>query len=227
MSMNAQFRQVSPRALEILLGQPELIAAAVLWENAAPEDSAGPLAGLPANMRAIFGSLPPEAQKAAVAEHARMIEQMRTQPLFAMMQGEQDEDAGKLRAAGIVDDDLPEAVDIGQTWHGLHFLLAGSADDTGPGAAQAVLGGRETENDDFGYGPVRVMTPEETADVAAGLAALTEDEFAARHDADAMHAAEIYGAFDEVEWLLEAFRQLRDYYAAARERGYGMLLAIT
>jgi hypothetical protein len=152
---------------------------------------------------------------------------MRAHPLFAMMQADQDEDAGRLRAAGIADADLPEALDIRQTWHGLHVLLAGNADTPGPGAAQAVLGGRETENEDFGYGPIRVMTSAETSDVAAALTALTEDEVAARYDADAMHAAGIYGACENVEWLLEAFRQVRDYYAAARERDHGMILAIT
>ena len=228
MSMNAQFRHVSPRALEILLKQPDMISAALQWENAAPADSPDPLAGLPAASRAIFGSLPPEMQKMAADKHAQMMEKMRgVNPMLARMLDAQKAEVDQVRAAGLTDEDLPEALDIRKTWHGLHFLLTGNADAPGPGAAQAVLGGRETENDDFGYGPVRVMTPAETAEVAAALAALTEDEVAARYDAGAMAAAEIYGACEEVEWLLEAFRQLRDYYAAARERGHGMLLAIT
>jgi hypothetical protein len=230
MSMNGQFRQVSPRAFSILLEQPELVQAAFSRESAAPADSDDPLAGLPASTRAIFAGFPLEAQRAAAAQHAQMMQQMLgTNPMLARMMALQEEDteedSATLRAAGIGDADLPDALDIRKTWHGLHVLLGGEGHEPGPGAAQAVLGGRET-GDDYVYGPIRVLTPAETAEVAAALAALTEDELAGRYDAEAMSAAQIYGACEEVEWLLEAFRQVRDYYAAARERGYAMLLAI-
>jgi hypothetical protein len=150
-------------------------------------------------------------------------------PALASMLAAEEEDAGEdaaaLRAAGITDADLPEELDIRKTWHGLHFLLAGPGYEAGPGAAQAVLGGRET-GEDYVYGPVRVMTPAETAEVAAALLALPEDEIARRYDAEAMAAADTYGAWDDADELQEAFQVVRDYYAEARERGYGMLLAI-
>lgn len=153
---------------------------------------------------------------------------LRENPALAGMMDDEDEEFEgfeALRAAGITDADLPATVDILKTFHGLHFLLAGTPWEPGPGAGQAVFGGREI-GEEVVYGPARVMSVAETAEVAAALAAVTEGELAARYDADAMRAAEIYGAWNDLEWLLESFRQVRDYYAAARDRGYGMLLAI-
>jgi len=232
MSMNGQFRQVSPRALSILLEQPDLLPAALEQDQwgADPADPADPMACLPAAMRGIIGTLPPEALQAAVAQQAEMMQRMLgANPALARLLAAEAEDAGEdadaLRAAGITDADLPEMLGIDKTWHGLHFLLAGPGYVAGPGAGQAVLGGRET-GDEYVYGPVRVMTPAETAEVAAALAALTEDEVAGRYDAGAMAAADLYGAWDDAEELQEAFRVVRNYYADAWERGYGMLLAI-
>lgn len=227
--MNGVFRQVSPRALEILKQHPGMIGTALDWETAAPPDTGDPLAGLPASTRAIFACLPPEAQAMAAAQHARAMEQMRTMnPMLAALQAEEDEETAELRAAGVTDDDLPDALDIRKSWHPLHFLLAGTAYDPTPGAGQAVLGGSEV-GDDHVYGPVRVLTAAETAEVAAALAGLSEEQLLARYDVAALQAAGIRGCKDDEdhrEWMAETFREVRDYYLAARERGYGMLLAI-
>src|SRR5215218_524392 len=167
MSMNGVYRQVSPRALSLLEEQPELAGAALNWENTPPVDSDDPLAGLPASTRAIFSSLPPEAQRMAAAQHAEMMSRMlRENPALAGMMHGEDEEFEALRAAGITDADLPDAVDILQTFHGLHFLLAGTPWEAGPGAAQAVFGGREI-GEEVVYGPARVMSVAETAEVAA------------------------------------------------------------
>src|SRR6476661_4451319 len=40
--------------------------------------------------------------------------------------------------------DMPEPdLDINKAWHGIHFLLTGSAWDIQPGAGEAILGGDE------------------------------------------------------------------------------------
>lgn len=172
MSMNGQFRSISPHALEILHRQPAL-----------------------------------------------MFEAVTTTP------SEGDE----LSAAGITQADLGNLLDIGKDWHALHYLLTGTPWETGPGVAHTVLGGVET-GEDTGYGSPRLLTAAETAEVAAALAALDEAQVMARYDPDAMNDADIYPGSDdyddEREELADTFRVVRDYYATARDRGFGMILAI-
>lgn len=240
MSMNGQFRQLSSRALQLLNERPELVQAALDWDgSASPAPAAGaagedPLAGLPANVRRMFEHLPEEMQRMAAAKFTGAREAFaKRSPLAAQFvareQEEDDEEREALRAAGIGDDDLPEPLGIHKSWHGLHFLLAGKAWETGDGAGQAVLGGAELGEDFTGYVAARVMTPGEAAAVAEALGALDEGELRARFRADAFRAADIYSwedSDDYVDEMAESFRVVRDYYADARRRGYGMLLVI-
>lgn len=132
MSINGHFRQVSPRALDVLLARPELMGGARDWMAEQP-DAADPFAGLPASARAILGSLP--AQVAEVADAMQAL-------------GEEGALARYVPA---------------------EFEAAG-------------------------------ITP-------CGWDDPAEDE-------------------QRREWLRETFREVLDYYVAARDRGYGMILTL-
>jgi hypothetical protein len=126
-------------------------------------------------------------------------------------------------------DDPDRAVDIDKSWHGLHYLLTGSADPVEGPLGNAILGGTEV-GDDAGYGPARVLSPAEVAATAAALAALDEGALSRRYDQDAMGAAGVYPSIwdaEAVEYLLDHYATLRELFATAAEAGHGMLIALT
>lgn len=227
MSINGQFRQISPRALDLVLQQPELAGAALDWASE-DEDPADPLAGLPAGTRAILEFLPEEARAKAAAEvRARAA-------MFPGLDALDARERAVLEAAGVRSADLPPALDIRKSWEPLNFLLAGTPHEPGPDPlGTAVLGGREV-GEDLGYGPVRVLSPAETAEVADALEALGDGGLMARYSADAFEEAGLEPAgWDDPEedeerreWMLDTYHEVRDYYVEARGRGYGMLLAL-
>ena len=53
-----------------------------------------------------------------------------------------------------------ECLDVDRTWHLLHFLLTGSADDAEHPLSFLAAGGRAV-SDDLGNGPLRAFTPED------------------------------------------------------------------
>ncbi|MBG0568873.1 YfbM family protein [Actinoplanes aureus] len=137
---------------------------------------------------------------------------------------------------GDLDDDdaeMPEPdLDLDKSWHGLHYLLTGTAWEVGPGAGAAILGGDEI-GDDGGYGPARVLSPEAVRSIDAGLAAIDPATLRERFDPAAMTTAEIYPAiwsggeeaFDS--FLAPRFQELREFYRTAAAEDAAVLLAIT
>src|SRR5262245_45909058 len=78
-----------------------------------------------------------------------------------------------------------DALDLGKAWHGLHFLLTGTAwEGDGPLAA-AILGGEEITGD-LGYGAARCLSPRGVAEVALALGASDVAAVIAGFDARAM-----------------------------------------
>src|SRR4051812_41190420 len=127
-------------------------------------------------------------------------------------------------------EELPE-VDADKAWHGIHWLLTGSADETQPAAAtrglfrrrtattvgpegMAVLGG-EPIGEDNGYGPARVLRPDEVVAVAEALRPLTPEVLGHRMDSAAMAAAELYPGIWDEEDVYEEY--LGPSYAGLRQ----------
>jgi len=147
------------------------------------------------------------------------------------------------------DEDEARAIDVDKAWHGIHWLLTGSSDDRPPAPRKralfrraapepdpvgaewlAVLGG-EPIGDDNGYGPARLLRPEQVAAVAAVLTPLDRETLAGRVDLAAMDAEGLYPAIwdeDDVydEYLGPNYEVLRDFYLAAAGEGAAVLLAI-
>jgi hypothetical protein len=128
--------------------------------------------------------------------------------------------------------DLPEAeLDLQKAWHGLHYLLTGTAWETRDGAGAAILGGEEI-GEDGDYGPARLLRPEAVHAVAAGLDALDVAALRARYDPQTFMAQDIYPSiWDEADvfetFLAPCFIELRDFYRAAAANHQAVLLAIT
>lgn len=121
-------------------------------------------------------------------------------------------------------------LDLGEYWHGLHYLLTGTADGGEAPLRDALLGGEEF-GPRVGFGPARFLLPRRVARMAAALQALTPATLSMRFDPVDMAAKEIYpddlwereGAA-ALEQLLKRFAALQAFYRAAAERGDAVLL---
>ncbi len=99
---------------------------------------------------------------------------------------------------GLLDESVYEVdpatgyVDVGKAWHGLHFLLAGSAWGGEPPLDFIVSGGTPVGEEDVGYGPARALRASQVATLAEALAGITKDTLIARFDGAKMDQLEIY-----------------------------------
>ncbi|MEO3931024.1 YfbM family protein [Micromonosporaceae bacterium B7E4] len=142
---------------------------------------------------------------------------------------------GALLYGDLDDDDaeMPEPeLDLGKSWHAVHYLLTGSAWGLGDGAAGAAILGGAAIGEDGGYGPARVLGPDAVRAVATELDGLDVETLRTRYDADAMATAEIYPigwANDGAEFdnLVVRFVELRQFYRTAADNDQAVLLAIT
>lgn len=121
-------------------------------------------------------------------------------------------------------------VDLDKAWHGIHWLLAGSAWEADSPAGWAVLGGREV-GEDQGYGPARLLDPEAVRQVASALDGVTSEALGQRMDRSAMAAAELYPMiWDEDDvfetYLAPSYDKLRSFYLDAAAAGSWVLLSI-
>lgn len=120
---------------------------------------------------------------------------------------------------------------LGRAWHGVHFLLNGSAwGGVGP-AFDAVLGGRRL-GDPTTYEPVRLLTPDEVVAVAAHLAGQTPQVVTPRFTHRAAQQAELYpdDAYREPDvlsvFLLPALARLATFVERAAGAGDALLVQL-
>jgi hypothetical protein len=122
------------------------------------------------------------------------------------------------------DSEPPNYLDVDKAWHGIHYLLTGTAfEGSGPGAL-AVFGGTEF-GPEVGYGPARFLTPAQVLEVANHLSALTIEQLKSAFDPTDMAAKEIYPEIwvrdgsEGLDYLIENYRQLATFYRDAASRG--------
>jgi hypothetical protein len=90
-----------------------------------------------------------------------------------------------------------EPLDLGRAWHGIHFLLNGSAWGGSPPLFDAVLGGSPL-GDPTSYEPIRFVSPSEVEALAEALP--PPEQLVPRFTHKAMKQAEVYPD----EWWDEA-----------------------
>ena len=124
------------------------------------------------------------------------------------------------------------SVHLEKAWHGLHFLLTGSAGESGAPLGFLLEGGQEVGEDD-GYGAPRLFQPGEVQQINAALAPISDDELWGRFDSELMEAESIYpGIWDEEEEelrdeYLTYFHELKKVVAQAGEGGMGLLVTLS
>jgi hypothetical protein len=129
-----------------------------------------------------------------------------------------------------------ERLSLDKAWHGVHYVLCGLVEPGASLESQAVLGGENLGEDDegfSGYGPARYFTPAQVAELSQALSRPElEAEAAARFDAARMSELEIYPGWDtrlgksDADWVMDAFRRLRAFYAEAASKGRAMVTCL-
>lgn len=136
-------------------------------------------------------------------------------------------DAGPAFAGSAAD----ASVHLEKSWHGLHYLLTGSATEGSGPLAFLLQGGTEIGEDD-GYGCPRLIEPDGVRAIDAALSAVTDDVLWNRFDADAMESEGVYpGVWDEDEEELREeyttyFGELKGLIGRAHAGGMGVLVAL-
>ena len=129
--------------------------------------------------------------------------------------------------------DVHADLDVDKAWHGIHFLLTGTAWGGEFPLAFIVRGGREVG--DVGYGPARVFSSAEVKAIATALEPLSRQALEGRFDAAAMTRLDIYPAIwsrpheedDTLEYLLASYETLAAFVAGAAREGEGLIVYVS
>ncbi len=146
---------------------------------------------------------------------------------------EDEEDFGDAAGATFVELDLDEA------WHGIHFLLTGTAVEGQAPLDFLERGGREVGDietgGDLGYGPARCFSAEQVRAIAQALAPIGEEALRARFDPERMRMLEIYpdiwdgqqGEKDPLGYVLSYYAELKTFLARVAALQHGMVLVLS
>lgn len=127
-----------------------------------------------------------------------------------------------------------EDIDLDKAWHGIHYLLTGTAWEGDPPLNFLVLGGEEVGNIDVGYGQARAFRSHEVVEITRAIEPITNETLESRFDASAMTKLDIYpniwdrdSADDPVlEYCVEYFDTLKAFLGRTSQKGLGMLVYI-
>ena len=126
-----------------------------------------------------------------------------------------------------------EELDLDKAWHGLHFLLTGTADGGPEPACYLLTGGEDLgDNDDV---QARLLGPDQVRALAEHLAALDTDELTRRFDPERMTKLRIYPEIwrrpEESDaprgFLLGAFSELREFVGGVARDGDALVVCIS
>jgi hypothetical protein len=123
-------------------------------------------------------------------------------------------------------------LDLDKAWHGIHYLLTGSATEGTVPLCFLLVGGQPI-GEDFGYGPPRCFSPAEVGAVAAALSSVSSDALRARYDPKVMQRLDVYPGI----WVREGdegfafvhnyFEELKQFVAGAAENGEALVLFLS
>ncbi|WNG33841.1 DUF1877 family protein [Archangium violaceum] len=139
-----------------------------------------------------------------------------------------EEDFGDADGARFLD------LDIGETWHGLQYLLTGTAWEGKAPLDFLVRGGEDVGDIPSDEGTARVFTAAQVKELAKALDALSESTLRKRYEPARLQEEDIYPGFweepppdlDPEEELFSYFEELKKFTAVVAKRGLGLLVFI-
>jgi hypothetical protein len=125
-------------------------------------------------------------------------------------------------------------LDIGEAWHGLQYLLTGTAWEGKAPLDFLVRGGEDVGDIPSDEGTARIFQPAEVKKLSEALHALSQDTLKRRFNAGTMQELDIYpGLWDDppdeedpLEELVSYFAELRKFVSQVAQRGHSMLVHI-
>jgi hypothetical protein len=129
--------------------------------------------------------------------------------------------------------DLGPDGDLEKSWHGIHYLLTGTAWEGDPPLNFLLAGGHELDIE-TGIAPPRAYRPAETRAIGAALAQVDEGELRRRFAPAEMMRLEIYPEIwdrspdedDTLGYLMEHLGRLRSGLASVVAREHGLLVTL-
>ena len=133
----------------------------------------------------------------------------------------------------LLEDEPPHpklALHLGTAWHGIHWLLTGTAYESESAVGQAIFGG-EPIGRNLGHGPAHLLDHRVVRRVDDALESLSVADLADRFDPDLMVEADISPGFwhdPEIfaPLLAPRYRALQRFHRRARKAGAPVLTAI-
>jgi len=127
------------------------------------------------------------------------------------------------------------STDLDKAWHGIHYLLTGTAGEGKAPLNFLVAGGRVVGNIDVGYGPARVLNSKEVAAAHEALGRFSDDDLRARFRPEDMTEQEIYPEIwdsdpeedDTLGYLMEYVQILRGFLSQAVSERRGLVLYLS
>jgi hypothetical protein len=152
---------------------------------------------------------------------------------FGRIQADPDLAAGLLTLEGEQEGFDPSAdFDIDKAWHGIHFLLTGSAWEGDPPLNFLVAGGKEI-GEDPGYGPARGFSVAEVKEIAKALSSVTVETLRSRYNPRQMQQMEIYPDIWKREgekglnYLLGYFEDMKNFVIGGAEQGEALVVFLS
>jgi hypothetical protein len=125
-------------------------------------------------------------------------------------------------------------IDLDKAWHGLHYLLTGTAWEGTKPLNFIVSGGAEVGDIDVGYGPARVLRSNEVGELYSALGDIDENVLRERFNPEEMMNLEIYPDIwdrnpdedDTLDYCVEYYRDLRRFLSEAVGNSMGLVVHI-
>ncbi|HEV2280696.1 MAG TPA: YfbM family protein [Acidobacteriaceae bacterium] len=238
MSMNAVFVQVEEAEIAGFEADPDAVDA--LFTKEAPPTTG--LQNLAATAQARLSAMGPEQMATVLsrlpAPLRQQLEKSMGRTSAQLQSGQGKDDLLKLLQEKLVQRGRPagkqrETLSLEKAWHGVHYVLTGSAEPGATLRSQAVLGGVELGDDPegfSGYGPARYFRAAQVRELSEQLSRPeVEAEAAARFDLARMSELQIYPGWSgeqDKEWVMDGFRRLRDFYASAAANGRAVVTSL-
>lgn len=129
--------------------------------------------------------------------------------------------------------DPDRSIDIEKGWHGLHFLLTGTADEGEEPACYLLRGGEDLDDE----GVARALRPGQVQRFSQYLSTLDADGLARRYDPERMTRLGIYPDAiwkrqaepddSPLEWLIECFEEVRRFVDKAAAAGDCVVITVS
>jgi hypothetical protein len=131
-------------------------------------------------------------------------------------------------------DDAIAVVDLEKAWHGIHFLLTGTAWEGAGPEASLLVGGTESPHD-LGYGPPRGFRAAQVLAFRDRVAAIDDAELRRRFDPTRMIKLDIYPAIWDrdpeqeqlFEFLADGIGELRNLLDVAVKESAAIVVVMT